>query len=189
MPRGRTTCPHPGRSTKTPRPRDISAKFDLDPVQQSSVWRLLLGFVVMIFFGHVVVAICNWTVPRALRQNVPTTRASADTRRASQSRVLCHADCLYSSSCQGSGQVRIDRSANYPSVAERRLRSTLSMNVLTGKVYLLNLLVVVSGIWSEASGCFRPGQVFAASCLACCWGPEPVPRSPPFGSDSTSQEY
>ena len=24
-----------------------------------------MGFVVMIFFGHVVVAACNWSVPRA----------------------------------------------------------------------------------------------------------------------------
>ena len=28
------------------------------------VWRLMVGFVAMIFFGHLVVAACNWSVPR-----------------------------------------------------------------------------------------------------------------------------
>lgn len=67
--------------------------------------RLLLGFVVMIFFGHVVVAICNWTVPRVL-----------------------------------------DRS---------------------GLIGLQITLLLPNAV-----------SVFAASCLACCWGREPVPRSP-----------
>ncbi|CAE7943744.1 drkC [Symbiodinium sp. KB8] len=66
---------------------------------------LLLGFVVMIFFGHVVVAICNWTVPRVL-----------------------------------------DRS---------------------GLIGLQITLLLPNAV-----------SVFAASCLACCWGREPVPRSP-----------
>ena len=32
--------------------------------------RLLLGFVAMIFFGHLVVAVCNWCVPRVLRHGI-----------------------------------------------------------------------------------------------------------------------
>ena len=41
--------------------------FDLLPKMR--VGRLMVGFVAMIFFGHLVVAACNWSVPRAAWQS------------------------------------------------------------------------------------------------------------------------
>ena len=42
----------------------------------------MVGFVVMIFFGHLVVATCNWSVPRATRRelhpNILGKRAISD---------------------------------------------------------------------------------------------------------------
>ena len=50
----------------------LSSMFEsLDPCD-----RLLLGFVAMIFFGHLVVAVCNWSVPHVLRGGILTLQLS-----------------------------------------------------------------------------------------------------------------